>query len=151
MINWLKNKNVYMVEQPLPVTMEGEYEELKNKSPIDIFGDESVQNIADVRNKHHLFHGVNVKLIKTAGVTGGIRALRAARQAGLKTMIGCMIETSILISAAAHLAALSDYLDLDGNLLITNDPYQGVTARHGALSFGLAQEAYGLRVRESEL
>ena len=61
-------------------------------------------------------------------------------------MIGCMIETSILISAAAHLAELCDYLDLDGNILITNDPYLGVTAEKGILSFASAPEELGLRV-----
>ena len=65
---------------------------------------------------------------------------------GLKTMLGCMIESSILISAAAHLAELCDYLDLDGNILITNDPYIGVTAEKGVLSFANAPEKFGLRV-----
>jgi len=74
------------------------------------------------------YHGVNVKLVKAGGVSAGFDALSAARNRGLKTMIGCMIETSVLISAAAHLAELCDYLDIDGNLLITNDPYIGVTA-----------------------
>ena len=72
--------------------------------------------------------------------------MQAARQAGLKTMIGCMIETSVLVSAAAHLAELADFLDLDGNLLITNDPFAGVTAEKGILSFAPAKEKRGLRV-----
>ena len=72
--------------------------------------------------------------------------LKAARDAGLKTMIGCMIETSVLISAAAHLAELTDYLDIDGNLLTTNDPYLGVTAENGLLSFAQAPVKTGLRV-----
>ena len=92
------------------------------------------------------FHGVNVKLVKTGGISGGFAALKAARAAGLKTMIGCMIETSVLISAAAHLAELCDYLDVDGNILTTNDPYAGVTARNGILSFAAAKESVGLRV-----
>jgi L-alanine-DL-glutamate epimerase-like enolase superfamily enzyme len=75
-----------------------------------------------------------------------LAALQAARKAGLKTMIGCMIETSILISAAAHLAELCDYLDVDGNVLITNDPYLGVTTDQGILSFANAPEKLGLRV-----
>ncbi|MCC6822143.1 MAG: hypothetical protein IT579_15540, partial [Verrucomicrobia subdivision 3 bacterium] len=73
-------------------------------------------------------------------------ALKAARASGLKTMIGCMIETSVLISAAAHLAELCDFLDVDGNLLTTNDPYSGVTAQQGILSFQSAHETIGLRV-----
>jgi L-alanine-DL-glutamate epimerase-like enolase superfamily enzyme len=84
--------------------------------------------------------------VKTGGVSAGYEALQAARKAGLKTMIGCMIETSILISAAAHLAELCDYLDIDGNILITNDPYVGVTAEDGVLSFAKAPEQVGLRV-----
>ena len=65
---------------------------------------------------------MNVKLVKTGGITGAYEALQAARKAGLKTMIGCMIESSVLISAAAHLAELTNHLDIDGNLLIKNDP-----------------------------
>jgi L-alanine-DL-glutamate epimerase-like enolase superfamily enzyme len=89
---------------------------------------------------------VNVKLVKAGGISAACDALQAARKLGLKTMLGCMIETSISISAAAHLAELSDYLDLDGNLLITNDPYSGVRADGGVLSFAKAAEKFGLRV-----
>ena len=101
---------------------------------------------ADAAQAAECFHGVNVKLVKTGGVSAGLEALQAARKAGLKTMLGCMIESSILISAAAHLAELFDYLDLDGNILITNDPYVGVTAEKGVLSFATAPEKFGLRV-----
>src|SRR5438094_10646236 len=100
----------------------------------------------DVAQEAECFHGVNVKLVKTGGISAGYEALRAARKAGLKTMLGCMLETSILISAGAHLAELCDYLDLDGNILITNDPYAGVSAPNGALSFTSATEPFGLRV-----
>jgi L-alanine-DL-glutamate epimerase-like enolase superfamily enzyme len=65
-------------------------------------------------------------------------------------MIGCMIETSVLISAAAHLAELADFLDIDGNILITNDPFVGVTAKNGILSFATAPEKLGLRVKPRE-
>ena len=88
----------------------------------------------------------NVKLVKTGGISGGYAALKAAREAGLKTMIGCMIETSILISAAAHLAEFCDYLDIDGNILITNDPYQGVATNKGVLSFAQSPAKTGLQV-----
>jgi L-alanine-DL-glutamate epimerase-like enolase superfamily enzyme len=89
---------------------------------------------------------VNVKLVKTGGVSMAHDTLQAARRAGLKTMIGCMIETSVQISAAAHLAELADFLDVDGNILITNDPYLGVTSEKGILSFAHAKEKNGLRV-----
>ena len=93
-------------------------------------------------------HAVNVKLVKAGGISGGLNALRAARKAGLKTMLGCMIESSVLISAAAQLAKLTDYLDLDGNLLISNDPFAGPTADKGVITFAKATEKYGLRVNQ---
>jgi len=73
--------------------------------------------------------------------------LQAARKRGLKTMIGCMIESSVLITAAAHLAELTDHLDIDGNILISNDPYLGATAEKGIISFANAPETSGLRVK----
>ena len=72
---------------------------------------------------------------------------QSARQRGLKTMLGCMIESSVLISAGAHLAELTDYLDLDGNILITNDPFVGVQTRQGMMSFVGTEESSGLRCR----
>jgi L-alanine-DL-glutamate epimerase-like enolase superfamily enzyme len=148
MIEWLaQDKHIQYIEQPLPATTPAkDWIWLKERSPLPIFGDESYHHADDIETAAQCFHGVNVKLVKTAGITGGVAALMAARKAGLKTMIGCMIETSILISAAAHLAELCDYLDVDGNVLITNDPYLGVNTDHGLLSFTKAPEPAGLRV-----
>jgi L-alanine-DL-glutamate epimerase-like enolase superfamily enzyme len=150
MIEWLaQDKFIQYVEQPLPATTpEKDWVWLKQRSPLPIFADESYHSATDAARCAECFHGVNVKLVKTGGVSGGFEALSAARKLGLKTMIGCMIETSILISAAAHLAELCDFLDVDGNLLITNDPYVGVTAEKGILSFATTPEAFGLRVRQ---
>ena len=139
--------HIQYVEQPLAASAPAkDWVWLKQRSPLPIFGDESYHLAQDVAQAAEWFHGVNVKLVKTGGISAGFEALRAARKAGLKTMIGCMIETSILISGAAHLAELCDYLDLDGNILITNDPYLGVTAEKGVLSFAAAPEKFGLRV-----
>lgn len=148
MIEWLARDNhIQYVEQPLPAaTPAKDWAWLKQRSPLPIFGDESYHVAPDIDVAAECFHGVNVKLIKTGGVSGGLAALMAARKAGLKTMIGCMIETSILISGAAHLAELCDYLDLDGHILITNDPYHGVAVDHGLLSFAAAPVPHGLRV-----
>jgi L-alanine-DL-glutamate epimerase-like enolase superfamily enzyme len=77
--------------------------------------------------------------------------LQAARQVGLKTMLGCMIESSVLITAAAHLAELTDHLDIDGNLLISNDPFAGATSERGAVSFASATERAGLRVKSRDV
>ena len=147
-IQWLaQDGNIQYVEQPMPAaTPVKDWAWLKARSPLPIFGDESYHLADDIAEAVECFHGVNVKLVKTGGVTAGHAALQAARKAGLKTMLGCMIETSILISAGAHLAELCDYLDLDGNILTTNDPYQGVTSNQGLLSFANTTEKCGLCV-----
>jgi L-alanine-DL-glutamate epimerase-like enolase superfamily enzyme len=149
MIEWLaRDHHIQFVEQPMPArTDPKDLVWLKKRSPLPLFADESYHLATDVAHCAECYHGVNVKLVKTGGVTAGFDALRAARKVGLKTMIGCMIETSVLISAAAHLAELCDFLDVDGNLLITNDPYLGVTAENGILSFANTLEKFGLRVR----
>ena len=148
MTQWLAaDGHVEFVEQPMPASANSkDLAWLKERSPLPLFADESYLSAEDAKLCASCFHGVVVKLSKTGGASRGLEALRAARQAGLKTMLGCMIETSVLISAAAHLAGLADHLDLDGNLLITNDPYSGVTAKKGILSFADAPEKFGLRV-----
>lgn len=149
-IEWLVSvdNNIQFVEQPMPRdSKDSDLIWLKERSPLPVFGDESCHTIEDIPRCAECFHGVNVKLVKAGGVTMAKATLEAARNAGLKTMIGCMIETSVQISAAAHLAELADYLDVDGSLLITNDPFVGVTANDGILSFAGAEEKCGLRVR----
>lgn len=147
-IRWLaQDPHIQYIEQPLPAsTPVADWAWLKERSPLPIFGDESYHTAADIDAAVQCFHGVNVKLVKTGGITGAYAALKAARDAGLKTMIGCMIETSVLISAAAQLAELCDFLDIDGNILTKNDPYLGVAAPAGLLSFESAPEKHGLRV-----
>lgn len=147
-LEWLAaDGRVEFVEQPLPAaTLPADLAWLKARSPLPLMADESYVYAGDLGKVLDGFHAVNVKLVKAGGVTAGLAALRAAREAGLKTMLGCMIESSVLISAAAHLAELTDYLDLDGNLLITNDPYRGVSCRDGVLSFADAPAPAGLQV-----
>ena len=149
MLEWLvaTDKNIQFIEQPMPRdTSVPDWQWLRERSPLPIFGDESCHTVKDIPRCAECFHGVNVKLVKTGGVSMAFETLQAARKAGLKTMIGCMIETSVLVSAAAHLAELADQLDIDGNLLITNDPFAGVTAEKGILSFASAKEKCGLQV-----
>lgn len=143
-----RDTHIEFIEQPMPAgTAPEDFAWLKERSPLPIFADESYLGASDVGTCAGCFDGVNVKLCKTGGVSRARQALAAARQAGLKTMLGCMIESSILISAAAHLAELTDYLDIDGNVLINNDPYCGVSSRGGMISFAEAPEPFGLRVR----
>ncbi len=147
-IEWLAGDgHIEFVEQPMPAaTPLEDLAWLKQRSPLPVFGDESYADADDLARCRGGYHGVNVKLVKAGGITGSFAALKAARAAGLKTMIGCMIESSILITAAAHLAELADYLDIDGSLLVTNDPYAGVTLDRGMVSFANAPEPTGLRV-----
>jgi L-alanine-DL-glutamate epimerase-like enolase superfamily enzyme len=150
MLEWLAatDNQLQFVEQPMPrPTPLADLKWLKARSPLPLFADESCHTVADVARCGEGFHGINVKLVKAGGVSVAYDTLVAARRLGLKTMIGCMIETSVQISAAAHLAELADYLDLDGNLLITNDPFAGVTAKAGVLSFADAKEKHGLQAR----
>lgn len=149
-LEWLhRDGHVQFCEQPLPSsTSDKDWAWLKARSPIPIYGDESYHRAPDAERAAECFHGVNVKLAKTGGITGAYDALRAARKLGLKTMIGCMIESSVLITAAAHLAELADHLDIDGNLLITNDPYRGATAEKGIVSFAATRRKSGLMVEK---
>lgn len=142
-----RDPHIEFVEQPMPATTPlGDFAWLKARTPIPIMGDESYRSGADAEMCAEAFHSVNVKLVKTGGISGAYEALQAARKLGLKTMIGCMIESSVLITAAAHLAELTNYLDIDGNLLINNDPYLGATGAHGVISFASAKDPIGLRV-----
>jgi len=149
MLEWLaQDGHIEYCEQPMPASTDPkDLMWLKERSPLPLFGDESYHHARDIEHCAKCYHGVNVKLTKTGGITEGFAALKTARDAGLKTMLGCMIETSILISAGAHLAELTDHLDVDGNILIKNDPYEGVTSEKGMLSFAHTVEKTGLRVR----
>jgi len=151
-LEWLATDgHIEFVEQPMPANgTVADRAWLKQRSPLPLMADESYRFAQDLSAVGDTFHAVNVKLVKTGGIAGGFAALKAAREAGLKTMLGCMIESSVLISAAAQLADLTDYLDLDGNLLITNDPFRGPTAKAGHLSFAEAPAPNGLRVVRGE-
>jgi L-Ala-D/L-Glu epimerase len=148
-LEWFaKDSNIEFCEQPMhSSTRREDWVWLKARTPIPIFADESFHRAKDAEYCAECFHGVNAKLIKTGGISEAYDALQAARKLGLKTMIGCMIETSILTSAAANLAELTDHLDIDGNLLCTNDPYIGPTSINGKISFATATEKNGLRVK----
>jgi L-alanine-DL-glutamate epimerase-like enolase superfamily enzyme len=147
-LEWLAaDGHIQYVEQPMPRdTDPKDLVWLKERSPLPLYADESCHTVRDVPHCAECFHGVNVKLVKTGGISMAYETLRAAREVGLKTMIGCMIESSVLITAAAHLAELADHLDIDGNLLTTNDPFEGVRVEGGIVSFANAPTPTGLRV-----
>ena len=134
MIYWLKEHGVVMVEQPLPVSHREDQAWLNERSPLPLFGDESIQGLADVRRAVGLFKGINIKLMKCGGLRNAHKMVELARALGLKVMLGCMTETSCAVSAAAQLSPAVDFADLDGNLLITNDLFTGVTVVDGKLT-----------------
>ena len=124
-IEWLSGQGVIMVEQPLPKhNLEG-LRWLTQRSPLPIILDESVQGPADVIRLKGCCHGINIKLMKCGGLAPARLMIQLARLQGMQVMLGCMTETSCAVTAAAQLAPCADYLDLDGNLLISNDPFRG--------------------------
>jgi len=128
----LYDLGVEFMEQPLPPTAaRSEALRVRRDSVLPVIADEDCQNEDDVARCSETFHGINVKICKCGGLTPALRMLRHARRLGLKTMVGCMVETSIGISAAAHLLPLLDYADLDGAVLLKDDPATGVTVVRG--------------------
>ena len=124
---------VELIEQPTkPDDLEG-LKFVREHSELPIFADESVKRAADIPSLVGCVDGVNIKLVKCGGLLEAMRIIHIARAHGLQVMIGCMIESSLGITAAAHLTPLVDYADLDGHLLVANDPYRGVTLEKGKL------------------
>ncbi len=126
---------VEFIEQPLPAGMEDEYIFLKKHSPLPLMADESVLDKPDFDSLEKQFHGINMKLMKAGGYLNGVRILKEARNRGLKTMIGCMVESTLGISSAMYLCSLVDYVDLDGSLIIKDEPFGLVNENNGELSF----------------
>ena len=127
----LKKLGVEFIEQPLKANdWEGQREVFKN-SVLPIIADESCIAEDDVAKCHNHFHGVNIKLMKCGGITPGRRMIAEAKRLGLKTMVGCMTESTVGISAIAHLLPELDYVDMDGALLLAEDIASGVTIKNG--------------------
>ncbi len=134
MAKFLSDHNVLFIEQPLPKTAHKEdFRFVREHSPLPIFADESVSKSYDVARLAGCVDGVVVKLAKTGGLLEAIRVIHTARAHSMQIMFGCMIESSIGITAAVHLAPLVDYLDLDGAMLLANDPFHGATYDDGYL------------------
>jgi L-alanine-DL-glutamate epimerase-like enolase superfamily enzyme len=144
-IRWLQGLGVELIEQPLPAAMIDETAWLRERVDMPIIADEAVRRAGDIPRLAGAYDGINVKLMKAGGIQEAIRMIHVARALGLKVMLGCMIESSVAVSAAAHLSPLVDYADLDGNLLISNDPFEGVGVKDGKL---ILSGRPGLGVRE---
>jgi len=132
-LEWLQEMGVEFVEQPLPADQLAEMRELKKQSPLPLIADESVGRAEDIPRLADAFDGINIKLMKCGGLGEALRMIHVARAHGMKIMLGCMVESSLAVTAAAHIAPLVDFADLDGNLLIANDPFIGAEVREGKL------------------
>jgi L-Ala-D/L-Glu epimerase len=131
------------IEQPLPSGELDAVRALRDASPVPIVADEDSVRPSDVPRLAGVYDGINIKLSKCGGIREAQRMVMLAREHGLKVMLGCMVETSLGIAAAAQLASLVDYVDLDGHLLLADDPFTGLTLRDGVLFPG---DAPGLGV-----
>ncbi len=134
MAGWLKDKGVIFLEQPMPKEMKDDIAWLTQNSPLPVVGDEAIQNVSDLINNREVYSGINIKLMKCGGLNAAMKMINVARAFGMKVMIGCMTETSCAVTAAAQLSPLVDWCDLDGNLLISNDPFEGLKIVDGKVS-----------------
>ncbi len=132
-IRELDRYGVELIEQPTKPNDLAGLKFVRENSDLPIIADESVKRASDIPALAECVDGINIKLVKCGGLLEAHRMIHVARTHGLQVMIGCMIESSLGITAAAHLTPLVDYADLDGNLLIANDPYTGVTLDKGKL------------------
>ena len=134
MIHWLAEHGVVMVEQPMPKEMLDENAWITENSPLPVFADEAIQRLRDIPSIKGAYSGINIKLMKCTGMREAWKMASYARTEGMKVMIGCMTETSCAVSAAAQLSPVVDFADLDGNLLISNDLFEGMTVVNGRIT-----------------
>lgn len=134
MCHWLSERNCLFVEQPMPKEMIEETAWLRERSPLPIIADEFMQRLPDVRRAAEAYDGINIKLMKSTGLHEAYKMAVLARSLGMKVMLGCMTETSCAVTAAAQLAPMVDWADLDGNLLIANDLFDGIKIVEGKVT-----------------
>lgn len=131
----LNKFNIALIEQPMPEFNTEEYIYLKKYSPYPIFADESIKDETDLESIAKQFDGINIKLMKTGGCATAIKMLKEAQKFKLQTMIGCMVETTLGISNAFNLSKMTDYVDLDGFMLIKNEPFDLIKEHKGLLYY----------------
>lgn len=144
MCHWLAERNCAFVEQPMPKEMLDETAWLRERSPLPIIADEFFQRLPDVRRAAGAYDGINIKLMKSTGLHEAHQMAELARAMGMKVMIGCMTETSCAVTAAAQLSPMVDWADLDGNLLIANDIFDGIKVVDGKVTIPLDRPGIGV-------
>jgi L-alanine-DL-glutamate epimerase-like enolase superfamily enzyme len=132
-INALAPYNIEFVEQPVPAHDLAGLKLIRDNVPLPIIADESCVALEDIPRLSECVDGINLKLMKSNGISQILKMIHVARAHNLRIMLGCMIESSLAITAAAHITPLVDYADLDGHLLINDDPYVGVKVENGKL------------------
>lgn len=146
MADWLAEQGITYIEQPFAQGQEGDLPELYQRSPLPIFVDESCFTSYDILPLSDRVHGINIKLMKSGGLSEAIRMIHTARACGLKVMFGCYSDSSLLNTALAHLSPLADYLDLDSHLNLIDDPFVGADFEQGCL---IPTKQPGLGVRRA--
>ncbi len=134
MCNWLAERGCVFVEQPMPKEMIAETAWLRERSPLPLIADEFLQRLPDVTRAAEAYDGINIKLMKSTGLHEAHKMAILARALGMKVMLGCMTETSCAVTAAAQLSPMVDWADLDGNLLIANDRFDGLKIVDGKVT-----------------
>jgi len=133
MSTWLATQQVEYIEQPLPITQDHQLLDLSKRSPLPIFVDESCFNSKDIPRLANSVAGVNLKIMKTGGLTEAMQSIQVAKACNLKVMFGCYSDSTLANTAMLHLAPWADYLDLDSHLNLTDDPFQGALIDSGRL------------------
>jgi L-alanine-DL-glutamate epimerase-like enolase superfamily enzyme len=131
----LAGMNIELIEQPFPSSMVAEYQALKKVTPYKLLADESIEDVGDFSQLANQFHAVNIKLMKTGSLLKARDLILEAKKHGMSSMMGCMIETSIGISYGMLFGAMVEYVDLDGFLLVKDEPFSLVEERDGIISF----------------
>lgn len=144
MCHWLNERGCLFVEQPMAKENLDDAAWLTERSPLPIIADEAVKRLADILPLRGAYHGINIKLMKSGGMHEAYKMATLAKALGMKVMLGCMTETSCAVSAAAQLAPLAEYADLDGNLLISNDRFRGMQIVDGKVTLHPTLPGLGL-------
>ena len=144
-LNEMQKFDIEFCEQPIPAGHPGQLRYIRERVKIPIVTDEDSKNASDLPALYNCVDGINIKLVKCGGIRGALEMVHTARALGLKIMLGCMVESAILSTAAAHLSPLVDWADIDGPFLTAHDPFAGVTYADGKL---VLNDGPGLGVRE---